>query len=241
LDGQREAELVSALGSVRARIAAACAASGRDPQEITLIAVTKTFPASDVLTLARLGVTDIGENKDQEARAKIAELEELASEDVRAAIRWHIVGRLQTNKARYVVRYARAVHSVDRIKVADALADAARGRRDTPLDVFVQISLDEDPDRGGVPAAGLLELAGAVAARPELRLRGVMAVPPIDADPDEAFARVAELSSQVRTAYPDADAISAGMTADLESAVRHGSTHLRIGSALLGRRAAKFG
>jgi pyridoxal phosphate enzyme (YggS family) len=238
LDGQREAELVSALGSVRARIAAACAASGRDPQEITLIAVTKTFPASDVLTLARLGVTDIGENKDQEAREKIRDLEHVT---LPAPVRWHLVGRLQTNKARYVVRYARAVHSVDRIKVADALADAARGRRDTPLDVFVQISLDEDPDRGGVPAAGLLELAGAVAARPELRLRGVMAVPPIDADPDEAFARVAELSSQVRTAYPDADAISAGMTADLESAVRHGSTHLRIGSALLGRRATNFG
>lgn len=233
----REAELVSALGAIRARIAAACEPVGRDPQELKLIAVTKTFPATDVATLVRLGIVDIGENKDQEARAKIAEL----NPDALAAIRWHVVGRLQTNKARSVVRYAHAVHSVDRVKLATALADAASGTRAEPLEVFLQVSLDEDPTRGGVPANGLLDLAAAVAQRPELRLRGIMAVPPLDADPDAAFARLAELSGELRNVHPGADAISAGMSADLEAAIRHGSTHLRVGSALLGRRAPKFG
>jgi pyridoxal phosphate enzyme (YggS family) len=237
LDNVREAEIVSALGAIRARIAAACEAVGRDPQELTLVAVTKTFPATDVATLVRLGIVDIGENKDQEARAKIAEL----AADTLAAIRWHVVGRLQTNKARSVVRYAHAVHSVDRAKLVTALADAARGSRQEPLEIFLQVSLDEDPARGGVPASGLLELADVAARRPELRLRGIMAVPPIEADPDTAFAELAELSGELRSAHPGADAISAGMSADLEAAIRHGSTHLRVGSALLGRRAPKFG
>ena len=226
---------------MRTRIHAACEAAGRDPQELTLVAVTKTFPATDVLTLLRLGVADIGENKDQEARAKLADLAELAPAQQVAAIRWHVVGRLQTNKARTVVRYAHAVHSVDRDRLATALADAAGERRQSPLEVFVQVSLDDDPARGGTPAAALLELADLIAGRAELNLRVVMAVPPIEADPDVAFGRLAELSAAVRAAHPGADAISAGMSADLEAAVRHGSTHLRVGSALLGRRATNFG
>jgi PLP dependent protein len=243
-DHVRESEIVSALGALRARIAAACESVGRDPQGVTLVAVTKTFPATDVATLVRLGIVDIGENKDQEARAKFAELAELAP-DVARAVRWHVVGQLQTNKARAVVRYASAVHSVDRGKLATALADAASGQRDEPLDVFLQVSMDEsstrDPARGGVTPGGLLELAAVVASRTELRLRGVMAVPPIDADPDAAFSRLAELSRELRDAHPGADAISAGMSGDLEAALRHGSTHLRVGSALLGRRAPNFG
>ena len=244
LDQVRESEIVSALGALRARIAAACESVGRDTQGVTLVAVTKTFPATDVATLVRLGVVDIGENKDQEARAKIAELAELAPE-VASAVRWHVVGQLQTNKARTVVRYASAVHSVDRAKLAIALADAASGQRDEPLDVFLQVSLDEnsthDPARGGVAPDTLLELASVVANRTELRLRGVMAVPPIDADPDAAFSRLAELSRELRNTHPGADAISAGMSGDLEAALRHGSTHLRVGSALLGRRTPNFG
>lgn len=236
---RREAELVTALGAMRARIADACAATGRDPQAVTLIAVTKTYPASDVLTLARLGVLDIGESRDQEARAKIAELAKLTSAP--PDLRWHVVGRLQTNKARSVATYAHAVHSVDRVKLARALADAAQSRRGAPLDVFVQVSLDDDPDRGGVAEPALLELADFVAGRPELRLCGVMAIPPIGADPDTAFARLAELSQRVRAEHPDAVAISAGMSEDLEAALRHGSTHVRVGTALLGRRAGNFG
>ena len=235
-DGQeRQAALVTALGAVRARISTACEAVGRDAQGVTLIAVTKTCPSADIVTLARLGVNDIGESKDQEVRRKIDELGPAAD-----AVRWHLVGRVQTNKARSVVGYARAVHSVDRAKLARALADAAAEHRETPLDVFVQISLDGDPERGGVPVADLLRLTDAVAQRPELRLRGVMAVPPIGSDADAAFERLAELSQQVRAAHPGADAISAGMSADLEAAVRHGSTHVRVGTALLGRREQIF-
>ena len=235
-DGQeRQAALVTALGAVRARISTACEAAARDAQGVTLIAVTKTCPAADIVTLARLGVNDIGESKDQEVRRKIEELGPAAD-----AVRWHLVGRVQTNKARSVVGYALAVHSVDRPKLARALADAAAEQRDTPLDVFVQISLDGDPDRGGVPVADLLRLTEAVAQRPELRLRGVMAVPPIGSDADAAFERLFELSQQVRASHPGADAISAGMSADLEAAVRHGSTHVRVGTALLGRRGQVF-
>jgi pyridoxal phosphate enzyme (YggS family) len=239
-DERRRAELVTAVGAVRSRIAAACQAVGRDPRSVTLIAVTKTRPASDVAALARIGLLDIGESKDQEARAKIAELARPPYETM--ALRWHLIGRLQTNKARSVASYAHAVHSLDRAKLVRALADAAAGQgRPDPLDVFVQVSLDGNPDRGGVPVDGVADLAAAVAGRPELKLRGVMAVPPLGADPASAFARLAEISSSVRDRHPEAAAISAGMTDDLEMAVTHGSTHVRVGSALLGRRKPVFG
>ena len=236
IDEGRRAELVTALGAVRSRIATACEQAGRDPRAVTLVAVTKTRPASDIAALVRLGVPDIGESKDQEARAKIAELDE-AGESLE--VRWHVVGRLQTNKARHVADYAHAVHSVDRVKLATALADAATGRP-TPLEVFVQVSLDDDPDRGGVPESGLAELADAIAARAELLLRGVMAVPPLGSDPDTEFARLQSISARLRERHPDADAISAGMSEDLEAAVRRGSTYVRVGSALLGRRKTTF-
>lgn len=243
-DQEREAALVAALGAIRARIAAACEAVGRDPREVTLIAVTKTCPVSDLAALARLGVRDVGESKDQEARAKIAELGEFDAPEAESGIdtaefRWHLVGRLQTNKARSVAGYASAVHSVDRPKLATALADAADSR-EHPLDVFAQVSLDSDPQRGGVAVEALPELADAIAARPELRLRGVMTVPPMDTDADAAFARLAELSAQLNAAHPGAEAISAGMSADFETAIAHGATHVRIGTALLGRRAQVF-
>ena len=234
-DDRRRAELVTALGAVRSRIADACAAVGRDPRDVTLVAVTKTFPAADVATLVGLGVVDIGENKDQEARAKI---EQLAGPPL--GIRWHMVGRLQSNKARSVASYAHAVHTVDRAKLVRALADAAAGRPE-PLDVFVQVSMDGDPARGGAVVDGVPELADAVAARPELRLCGVMTVLPIDTDPDEGYARLAEISRALREHHPDARAISAGMSDDLEAAVRHGSTHIRVGTALLGRREQVLG
>ncbi|WP_375498160.1 YggS family pyridoxal phosphate-dependent enzyme [uncultured Jatrophihabitans sp.] len=235
-DGElRPSALVTSLGAVRARISTACEAVGRDPQQVTLVAVTKTCPADDVAVLSRLGVNDIGESKDQEVRRKITELGPVAD-----VVRWHLVGRLQTNKAKSVVGYASAVHSLDRAKLARALAEAAAEHRATPLDVFLQISLDDDPERGGVAIAALPRLAATVVERPELRLRGVMAVPPIGVDPEAAFARLAELSQQVQAEHPGADAISAGMSDDLEAAVRHGSTHVRVGTALLGRRKQVF-
>jgi PLP dependent protein len=239
-DGEgRRAELVTALAAVRSRIAAACDSAGRDPRSVTLVAVTKTYPATDVATLVRLGVSDVGESRDQEAVAKVAETRGLLADA--PAPRWHFVGRLQSRKTRSVASYADAVHSVDRLKLVGALADAAAAAGRAPLDVFVQVSLDGDPERGGVPPDGLSELSDAVAARPELTLCGLMAVPPMGSDADVEFARLAELSARLREAHPRADRLSAGMSDDLEAAIRHGSTHVRVGTALLGRRSPVFG
>jgi pyridoxal phosphate enzyme (YggS family) len=243
LDEGREAELVSSLGAVRTRIADACEAAGRDQRSVTMIAVTKTYPATDVATLARLGVLDVGESRDQEASAKVAAAAELIADlpDIAGPLRWHFVGRLQRRKARSVASYASAVHSVDRAELVPLLADSVAGAGRGPLDVFVQVSLDDDPDRGGVSSAELAGLADAVAGREELRLRGLMAVAPIDADPDSAFDRLSELVTRLRSSHPNADAISAGMSGDLEAAIRHGATHVRVGTALLGRREGTFG
>lgn len=235
----RRAELVTALGAVRARIADACEAVGRDPRSVTLIAVTKTFPASDVAILATIGVTDVGENRDQEAAAKVTETAALLADA--APPRWHFVGRLQSRKSRSVAGYASAVHSIDRVELVDKLADAVASAGRAPLEAFVQVSLDADPSRGGAVAAAVPDIAGAIAARPELTLRGVMTVLPLDSDPDAGFARLAEIADDVRRQHPQADAISAGMSHDLEAAVRHGSTHVRVGTALLGRREQVFG
>ncbi len=217
----RSVEIAANLAAVRQRIDRACAAAGRSPDEITLIAVTKTFPAADVHRLLALGLADVGENRDQEARAKAA---------AASAARWHFLGRLQRNKCRSVAGYATAVHSVDRPVLVEALARAAADRP-APLDVFVQVDLDpagQGGGRGGAAPAAVPELAALVAAAGPLRLRGGMAVAPLGADPDPAYARLAEVAGEVAAAHPAA----------AEAAVRHGSTHLRIGTALLGGRAA---
>jgi pyridoxal phosphate enzyme (YggS family) len=232
----RRGEIADGLTRVRARIDAACSAAGRRPDEVTLIAVTKTYPASDVEHLAALGVRDIGENRDQEAAPKAAAL---AADGV--DVRWHYVGQLQRNKARSVAAYAYAVHSVDRLPLVTALATGRRefgDRTDSvlPLDVFVQVSLDGDTRRGGVVAAEVAALAAAIEAQPPLRLAGLMAVAPLGADPDQAFASLAAVSTKLRSTHPEATAISAGMSGDLEAAIRHGATHVRVGSALLGTR-----
>ena len=237
-DEQRRAELVRALGLVRARIADACEKAGRDPRSLTLVAVTKTFPASDVAILTRIGVTDVGENRDQEAAEKVRATAALLGDT--PAPRWHFVGQLQTRKVRSVASYAGVVHSVDRAALADRLSAAVAAAGRPPVEVFVQLSLDGDPARGGVVAERVPEIAGAVAAHANLRLRGVMVVLPVGLDADEGFARTAEVAADLRSRYPEADAISAGMSADLEAAVRHGSTHVRVGTALLGRREQVF-
>jgi PLP dependent protein len=234
----RAAQLAANLARVRARIAAGCAAAGRDPAGVTLVAVTKTYPAQDVLRLAALGVADVGENRDQEAAPKA---EAVAAAGVR--VRWHFVGRLQRNKCRSVVRYAELVHSVDRVDLVRALSRAVDQHRDRPLDVLVEISIDGDPERGGAVAEGdepdhdLDRVTAAVLAAPGLRLRGVMAIAPLSWDADTAFARLAQLAERVRAAEPAATVLSAGMSADLEPALAHGATHVRIGTSLLGKRA----
>lgn len=242
-DTGRRSELVTSLGAVRSRIAEVCAACGRSAREVTLVAVTKTYPASDVVTLARLGVRDVGENRDQEAAAKVAEVVALLAEpgEQPAPPQWHFLGRIQSRKCRSIARYAHAVHSLDRPELAARLADAAAELGRAPIQVFVQLSLDGDPARGGVLARDLTAVADAVASRAELSLCGVMAVAPLGADPDHVFAEVQQVSARLREQHPGADSISAGMSADLDAALRHGATHVRIGTALLGRRAPVIG
>jgi len=232
-DAARRAELAANLDSVHARIERACGTAGRDPADVTLIAVTKFFPASDVAHLAALGVRDMGENRDQEAGAKFAEL----AAEVRRPLTVHFIGQLQSNKAAHVVRYADVVQSVDRPKIATALERAAAAAQRT-LDVLVQIDLSGATGRGGVAPQHARELADRVAACTALRLRGVMAVAPLDADPAAAFAQLATLASAIRDDHPEADWVSAGMSGDLEQAVAAGATHLRVGSAILGYRPA---
>ena len=234
----RRDELAAALTKLSQRIAAAAADAGRDPAGIRLVAVTKTFPAQDAALLVDLGVTDLGENRDQEAATKVDELRRLRPD---AAPRWHMVGRLQRNKARSVVGWADMVQSVDSRRLADALdraVHAARdaGRRRGPLDVLLQASLDADPNRGGCPLGDLAELADHLAALTGLRLRGLMAVAPLGADPDQAFEALQRAAEALQRRHPQATELSAGMTDDLEAAIRHGSTCVRVGTALLGGR-----
>jgi PLP dependent protein len=226
---RRRAEVDAGLARVRLRIAAACEDAGRDPAELTLVVVTKTYPASDVALLAGLGIGDVGENRDQEAAAKHAECADLR-------LRWHFIGQLQSNKARSVAGYADLVHSVDRASLVAALDRAAAGHGRV-LDCLLQVSLDGNPSRGGVAVADLPRLAERIAEAEHLRACGVMAVAPLDVDPLLAFATLPELLATVREHAPQASVISAGMSGDLEAAVTCGATHLRVGSAILGSRA----
>lgn len=226
--GVRTEEIASRLAEVRERIARACRDAGRDPGEVTLIAVTKTYPAGDVRILAGLGVRDVGENRDQEAAPKAAACADLD-------LTWHFVGQLQTNKVRSVVRYADMIHSVDRSRLVRAISKEAvkQGRE---IGCLVQVALDDDPGRGGAALADVPGLADEIAASPGLRLCGVMAVAPLGEDPAKAFARLRDVAESVRERHPRATMISAGMSGDLSEAIAHGATHVRVGTALLGRR-----
>ncbi|MCO8277333.1 YggS family pyridoxal phosphate-dependent enzyme [Actinoplanes sp. TRM 88003] len=226
----RRSELAAALREVNGRIARACEAAGRGADEVSLVAVTKTYPASDVVLLAGLGVTDVGENRDQEAAPKAAEVRAAG-----AAPRWHFIGQLQRNKARSVAAYADVVESVDSVRLAEALARAAQGRA-APLEILIQVSIDGDPARGGVSGDDLWRVSDSITAADSLRLGGVMAVAPVDWAPDRAFEQLRGVSEQLAKAHSGATAISAGMSGDLEAAVRHGATHVRIGTSLLGMR-----
>jgi pyridoxal phosphate enzyme (YggS family) len=239
-DQERLAELAASLAAVRASIAAACAAAGRDPAEVTLIAVTKTFPVSDIMALAGLGVIDVGENKDQEAVPKVA-----VCDAAGLGLRWHFVGQLQVNKAASVARYAHMVHSVDRGRLVTALGRRA-SEAGRVLRCLVQVSLDPADAAGSGPAAGrggaapgqVPELAAQIAATEGLELAGVMAVAPLGQSARPAYARLKEIAETVRADYPLAQVISAGMSGDLREAIAEGATHVRIGTALLGGRRA---
>jgi PLP dependent protein len=227
----RHDRIAAGLADVRRRIAEAATACGRAPEEVTLVAVTKFFPAEDVRILAGLGVTDVGENRHPEARDKRAECSDLP-------VRWHFIGGLQSNKAAAVGSYADVVESVDRPKLVEALNRGAhQGGRS--VDVLLQVSLDpaDRPGRAGAEPAELASLAAEVdAAAGMLRLRGLMAVAPLGEDPASAFARLAGIRSEFLADRPDATWLSAGMSSDLEPAIRAGATHVRVGSAILGER-----
>jgi pyridoxal phosphate enzyme (YggS family) len=217
-------ELAERHERVEADIVQACQSAGRARSEVTLIVVTKFHPASLIRDLAVLGVRDVGENRHQDAAPKAAQLDDLA-------LTWHLVGQLQSNKARAVAEYARVIHSVDRDSLVTALARVER-----PLDVFLEVNLTDDPGRGGVEPSGLLTLAERVIEHPSLTLRGVMAVAPVEDEPRAVFTRVRELSEHLRTVAPQATDISAGMSGDFAEAIAEGATHLRIGAAITGKR-----
>lgn len=237
----RELELAEALEAVRSRLARAAQAAGRNVDEIELLPITKFFPATDVLILSRLGCHAFGESREQEASNKADEVSAMVAGE---PIRWHMVGRIQRNKARSIADWAYAAHSVDGGKVVAALDRAAtealaEDRRAEPLRTYLQISLDGDESRGGVDIGKpelVDELCAAIEAAEGLEFVGLMAIPPLDADPDEAFARLADEHKRVQQSYSQLLGLSAGMSSDLESAVKHGSTCVRVGTALLGQR-----
>ncbi|MEU6543361.1 YggS family pyridoxal phosphate-dependent enzyme [Streptomyces sp. NPDC046859] len=232
----RKHELAENLAKVERRIEAACAAAGRSRDEVTLIVVTKTYPADDVRILSELGVRHVAENRDQDAAPKAAACADLP-------LTWHFVGQLQTNKVRSVAGYADFVQSVDRARLVTALSKEAV-RRERELGCLIQVALDagdsERGERGGVAPGGVEELAGLVAGAPGLRLAGLMTVAPLTGEyagrQRAAFERLMDLSTDLRRAHPAANMVSAGMSADLEEAVAAGATHVRVGTAVLGVR-----
>ncbi|HEX4400365.1 MAG TPA: YggS family pyridoxal phosphate-dependent enzyme [Galbitalea sp.] len=212
------------LETVRAQVADAAREAGRDPATITTIVVTKFHPAELVRELVALGVTDVGENRQQDAGPKAAELRDLA-------LTWHFIGQLQSNKVRAVLEYATVVHSIDRSSLVAAIESTGLS-----IDAFIQLNLTDDPGRGGVAPRELELLAGRVLAARNIRLRGVMAVAPLGEDPRAAFGRVRAASDRLRLLAPDADSLSMGMSGDFREAILEGATHLRIGTAITGNR-----
>lgn len=230
----RAAEIAAGLAEVHERIDQACAQAGRPAGSVTLVVVTKTFPSTDIRLLSDLGCVEIAENKDQEARQKFSELDGLTP-----PMRWHMIGQVQRNKARAVATWANVVESVDRLALAQALSAGAveAGRS---IDVLLQVSLDPEPadSRGGVRPAEVPALASSVAQLPGLVLRGVMGIAPFPGDPDRAFEMLQSVSGGVLAEVKGAGVISAGMSGDLEHAIRHGATQVRVGGAVLGKRAS---
>ncbi|WP_426244210.1 YggS family pyridoxal phosphate-dependent enzyme [Nocardioides sp. LHG3406-4] len=226
---ERSDQIAAGLDAVRRRIETAGAEAGR-AEPAGLVVVTKFFPAEDVRILADLGVTDVGENRHQEAQQKAHACADLG-------LRWHFVGGLQSNKAAAVAGYADVVESVDRAKLLTGLQRGAH-KRGATVDVLLQVSLDPPGSggRAGVDPGELSALADRVGECGALRLRGLMAVAPLGEDPDEAFARLADVRAGLLASHPGADVLSAGMSGDLEAAIRHGATHVRVGSAVLGPR-----
>jgi PLP dependent protein len=246
-DDDRESELTHSLAAVRSRLAAAAEAAGRSVGEIELLPITKFFPATDVAILSRLGCRSVGESREQEASNKVAELTRLSPSYPQADLRgmhWHMVGQIQRNKAKSLARWAHTAHSIDSSRLVTALDHAtatalADGRRKEPMRVYVQVSLDGDVSRGGVDVltpGAVDRVCAEVEAAKSLELVGLMGIPPLDWEPDRAFDRLQSEHGRVLETHPNAAGLSAGMSNDFEIAVKHGSTCVRVGTALLGQR-----
>jgi pyridoxal phosphate enzyme (YggS family) len=219
------------LQRVRERIAAACAAAGRDVTDVTLLAVAKTFGPEAVREAHAAGQSAFGENYIQEAVEKMALLPGLA-------LQWHCIGPIQSNKTRLVASHFDWAHSVDRLKIGERLSQQRPPGRG-PLDVCIQVNIDDGPGKSGVAPGEALALARELAQLPRLRLRGLMTIPEPAADPAVQLAvhrRARELFERLRDAGLELDTLSMGMTADLESAIAAGSTLVRVGTAIFGGR-----
>lgn len=223
---ERKSEISTNLATVTERITAAAKKVDRNPSDIKLIVVTKTFPITDLQFLYELGVRDFGENRDQEASQKVSELPN--------DINWHFQGQIQSNKLKSITSWASYIHSVDQLKYAKMISDYAGDQKKS---IFLQVSLDEIPEsRGGVDPSKLHQLASAVSHFSNLNLMGLMAVAPLDESTDQAFARLSKYHQLFVEQFPEARFLSAGMSGDYESAILHGATHIRIGSSILGNR-----
>ena len=219
-------EISGNLEKVKEQIKLAAASANRLSEDITLVAVTKTFPVSDIEILYSLGIRDFGENRDQEASAKVG----LLPKDVR----WHFQGQIQSNKLKSITSWASFIHSVDQLRYAQMISDYSAGNEKP---IFMQVSLDKPPQsRSGVNPSELLELAGAISELPGIRLQGVMAVAPVNSPAEQAFAELEDIRSDFLSTFPDAKSLSIGMSGDYQIAIKYGATHIRIGSSILGIR-----
>ncbi|WP_253786191.1 YggS family pyridoxal phosphate-dependent enzyme [Rhodoluna limnophila] len=228
---QSGASLRDRYFDVVSRIESAALSAGRDSSEVELVVISKNHPASMVVDLAAMGARNFGENRDQEARPK--------SEEVSAAgiegITWHFVGQLQSNKAKSALSYAKVLHSLDRESLLTAVAKAAIDLPE-PVQVFIQLNLTDDPGRGGIQPARLEEFANRVLSSPNVVLLGVMGVAALDRPPAQDFETIRRASQKLQTIQPSAKFISAGMSEDFEEAIAFGATHVRVGSAITGKR-----
>ena len=219
-------EISANLEKVKEQIKLAAASANRLSEDITLVVVTKTFPVSDIEILYSLGIRDFGENRDQEASAKVG----LLPKDVR----WHFQGQIQSNKLKSITSWASFIHSVDQLRYAQMISDYSAGNEKP---IFMQVSLDKPPQsRSGVNPSELLELAGAISELPGIRLQGLMAVAPVNSPAEQAFAELEDIRSDFLSTFPAAKSLSIGMSGDYQIAIKYGATHIRIGSSILGIR-----
>lgn len=224
-------ELGQRYQAIVEKIASAAKSANRDPDEITLVVVTKNHPHQLVLDLLDLGARDFGENRDQEANPKARQIAEESSE----SLNWHFIGQLQTNKVKSALEYASFLHSLDRTSLLEELIKRT-SERANPLKVFVQVNLTDDPGRGGVNPNDLTAFSERVLSSPGLELVGLMGVGGLDVAPEREFERLAQLSTKLQQLAPNANRLSMGMSGDFEAAIAHGATHLRIGTAITGNR-----